>query len=148
MQLSAKHVLFLDSWIYLIKQEYSPNVEELSQRVGFAPSTGYRLLKRSEAITHIRERLGVEVVVQKPAIYRTLVRLAKAGDVAAARLILQADGDLDNSINVTTNVTVQNEIAEKSDDELDRMIEEDREALLKLEDACIYSETETIVRRC
>ena len=49
--------------------------------------------------------------------------------MAAGKLVVSAG----QGINISTTVNIENELTQKSDDELDRMIEEDREALLRLE---------------
>jgi hypothetical protein len=116
------------------------NYEEKYAAVGVTRNGAWVWTKKKEYRDALRERTNELLTTARTAAIATLVREIKDGDTSAARIrasevLLRVTDDIGAHVSVQTNVTVQNEIAEKSDKELDAMILEDREALLKLEDA-------------
>jgi len=102
---------------------------EKAEAAGISTVTAWRVRNRPEGLKYIQDSTGGQIVAQKPNIYRALLTKALAGDVPAARTILQACGDLDNGINISTTVNVENETKQKSDEELAKEIEEDEVVL-------------------
>ena len=106
--------------------------------VGISQPAAYEWTKKPEYRDALRERVNELLTTVRTSAIRQLSFEITNGDTSTARIraaevLLRVTDDIGNHVNVTTNVTVQNEIAQKSDDELDKMILEDREALLRLE---------------
>jgi hypothetical protein len=107
---------------------------EKEKAANVSHTTAWRVRKRPEGREYINDSTGGELIAQKPNLFRVLLTAALAGDIAAMRLILQVTDDIGTgSVNISTTVNVENEIKQKSDDELAGEIAEDEDMLRRAE---------------
>ena len=103
--LSPRARVFLEK---LADLEDGRSIRDRAAAAGLSEGYAYRLTKRPAFIAALRDRVRAVVRYHLPAVYAKLVEEAKAGNVNAARVLLQAVGDLSGdgvAVTVTTSTT-------------------------------------------
>ena len=95
--LSPRALRFLELMADLTNTE---STRDRAKAAGLSESYGYRLSRRPEFIAALRDRVRETLRLNLARVYARLVALALAGDVSAARLLMQAAGDLDERTNI------------------------------------------------
>ena len=128
--------------IQLIKLLVNPDDtrtnDEKYAEVGISQPTAWRWSQKSEYLDAYREYTDKLLIPMRAKAVNQLGLEITGGDTSSARIrasevLLRVTDDIGSGVNVQTHVTIQNEIEQKSDDELSKMIDEDRAAIARLE---------------
>ncbi len=89
--------------INLYVQEPNITAQEIANKLGVSTALVYSWRQNPNFIDAIYDKYMVEFGGELPAVLQAMIREAKAGNVQAARLILEHSGKLVKNINITVD---------------------------------------------
>tara|TARA_R100000995_G_C3446112_1_gene105751 strand:+ start:57 stop:701 length:645 start_codon:yes stop_codon:yes gene_type:complete len=89
--------------IQLFVQEPSITAQEVAKRLDVSAALIYNWKQNPNFVDAIYDRYMIEFGGELPAVLQSMIREAKAGNVQAARLVLEHSGKLVKNINITVD---------------------------------------------